>query len=300
MSTASQILGALLDGPQTGTDLAEVFGVTRAGIWKAISALRAEGVVIEADNGGYRLVSSDGFGAHTLSQACERDVVYAERTVSTNRDAFQLALDGAPGGTLVVADAQTGGKGRLGRSWEAAAGDSLLFSLVLRPPMAPTDAPKLCLAAALGVAEATGQAIKWPNDVVSDDGQKVAGILAELHAEIDRLHFVVLGVGLNVNQQSFPPELPHATSLARLGHRSPRAALLGRVVSAIEDRCAQVASDPEGVLRDWKARARTLGRSVQVGAIRGTAVDLRADGALIVDTGDRRVPVLTGDVQMVN
>ncbi|MCP4806963.1 MAG: biotin--[acetyl-CoA-carboxylase] ligase [Proteobacteria bacterium] len=299
MSTASQILAALALGPQSGNDLAEVFGVTRAGVWKAIQALRSEGVDIAADGGGYRLVSADGFGAHTLAHTCEREVVFHERTESTNRDAFRLALDGAPAGTLVVADVQSSGKGRLGRSWEGQPGESLLFSLVLRPPMAPTDAPKLCLAAALALAAVTGQHIKWPNDVVSEDGGKLAGILAEMHAEIDRLHFVVLGVGLNVHQAAFPPELPDATSLARLRRAEGRAALLGRVVSAIEARCAEVAITPDRVLADWKGRARTLGRRVRVGEIEGRAVDLRADGALIVDVGDRLVPVLTGDVQMV-
>ena len=300
MTTASRILGALALGPQKGNDLAEAFGVTRAGVWKAVEALRSEGVVIEAQRGGYRLLSADGFGPHTLEHTCDRPIVFHAETVSTNRDAFQLALDGAPGGTLVVADRQTGGKGRLGRDWDGGAGDSLLFSLVLRPPMAPQDAPRLCLAAALAVAEVTGQRIKWPNDVVSDEGQKLAGILAELHAEIDRLHFVVLGVGLNVRQAAFAEGIPNATSLALQGRDEGRAALLGRVVSAIESRCAEIAIAPDRVLADWKARARTLGRRVQVAGVEGRAVDLRDDGALIVDIGERLVPVLTGDVRMVN
>ena len=292
------LLEVLDQGPISGQALADRLGVSRTAVWKSIEALRAEGCVIEAEAGkGYRLVdASEAFGPRTLSWRCEREVVFLPECESTNREAFQMGLDGVAGGTLVVADRQTAGKGRLGRRWISE--DGLTFSLLLRPPLRPAQAPLLCLAAALGVAEALDRRIKWPNDVWDDQGRKVAGILAELHAEVDRLHFVVLGVGVNVNQTVFPPDLPNPVSLAQLRGPQDRAATLGRIVQAIERRCAQV-RHPQAMLEAWRRRSVTLGQRVRVGEVEGYATDIRADGALVVQTDDGARPILAGDVEMV-
>lgn len=236
------------------------------------------------------------FDGASLSLACQREVLFFERTDSTNRRARELGASGAPSGTLVAADGQSGGRGRLGRSWESPAGLNLYFSLLLRPPCEPAAAPLLCLATALAVAEATGRFIKWPNDVVDERDRKLAGILAELETTGPRLAFVVLGVGLNVNQSVFGPELPDAVGL---GSGIDRSALLARVVERIEDRCAQAVHDPEGMLRAWRSRSRTLGRRVEVGTIVGVAEDVRADGALMVSTSDGVRAVLSGDVALI-
>ena len=292
------LLEVLAQGPTSGQALADRLGVSRTAVWKSIQALRAEGCVIEAEAGkGYRLLdASKGFGPRTLSWRCERDVVFLPECASTNREAFQMGLDGVAGGTLVVAERQTAGKGRLGRRWVSE--DGLTFSLLLRPALRPAQAPLLCLAAALGVAEALDLRIKWPNDVWDDQGRKVAGILAELNAEVDRLHFVVLGVGVNVNQTAFPPDLPNPVSLAQLRGHQDRAATLGRVVTAIERRCAQV-NHPEPMLEAWRRRSVTLGQRVRVGEVQGYATDVRADGALVVQTDHGPRPILAGDVEMV-
>ncbi len=234
--------------------------------------------------------------AEALSRACERDVVFFEETDSTNLRARELGRQGAPSGTLVVADGQTGGKGRLGRSWQSPPGLNLYFSLLLRPPISPEAAPLQCLATALAVADATQAVIKWPNDVVDREDHKLAGILAELETAGSRLAFVVLGVGLNVNQQRFPPELPDAVGL---GHGIDRVALLARVVSRIEDRCAQAVHDPEAMLHAWRARSRTLGRRVRLGSVEGFAEDIGSDGALLVRTEDGLRAVLSGDVELI-
>lgn len=291
------LLEALSAGPVSGQQLADRLGVSRTAVWKHIESLRHEGVVIEAEGGrGYRLVSANGFGPKTLSWRCERDVVWFESCPSTNRACFQLGLDGAPGGTLVVANVQTEGKGRLGRSWVSEQG--LTFSLLLRPALRPAQAPLLCLAAALGVAEALDLRIKWPNDVWDEQGRKVAGILAELNAEVDRVNFVVLGIGINVNQTEFAPELPNPGSVALIRGPQDRGAMLGRVVAAIESRCAEVGA-PTAMLEAWRRRSVTLGKKVRVGEIEGWATDLRDDGALMLSTESGPRAILAGDVEMV-
>lgn len=292
---AGRVVEALDQGPASGQALASAFGVSRAAIWKAIEQLRAEGVQIRAAAGvGYELVDGAGFGAGVLSWRCERPVHFFEQTDSTSRRAFALALDGAESGTLVVADSQTAGRGRLGRAWASPPGTNLYASLILRPPLRPAQAPLLCLAAAVGVAEACGAQIKWPNDVLAPDGRKVAGILAELHAEVDALRFVVLGIGVNVNHA--PPDVPAACVAELRGGPVDRAALLGTLVAAVERRCAQVGPDTAGMLAAWRLRSMTLGRAVRVGDVSGVAVDVRHDGALLLDSGHA---IVAGDVEMV-
>lgn len=302
----AKVAGALEAGPLSGQVLAEHFGVSRQAVWKAVQSLRTEGVDLRSESGGYALYGG-GFGALSLSWRCNRPVIFKAETGSTNRDLFQMAMDGAEAGTLVVAERQVAGKGRLGRSWVSEEGKNLSFSLLLQPSLPPEQAPLLCLAAALAIHEVTGLGIKWPNDILAPAapgqegfGPKVAGILAELHAEVGHLHFVVLGVGLNVHAQDFPEEIL-ATSLSEAVPEKTwdRGALLGELVDRIESRCYQLQSDPAGVLRAWRAGSVTLGRRVRVGAHTGLAVDLREDGALVLETASGRVPVLAGDVEMV-
>ncbi|MED5372890.1 MAG: biotin--[acetyl-CoA-carboxylase] ligase [Myxococcota bacterium] len=296
----ARVASLLSEGPANGQALAECFGVSRQAIWKAIQALKAEGVPVESTPQGYSL-GRGGYGPLSLSWRCERPVVFFEQTDSTNRQAFQLGLDGAESGTLVVAETQSAGKGRLGRSWRSLPGKNLAFSLLLRPPLPPEMAPLLSLATAVGIGEVTGLPIKWPNDVLAPDGRKAAGILAELHAEVGRLHFVVLGVGINVHAQEFPDDIPGTSLAEQFPTRDwDRAELLGGVVARIESRCAQLSSNPDKVLDAWRAQSATLGKRVRVGQVEGIAVDLRQDGALIVETGTGRVPILAGDVQMVS
>ncbi len=290
-----KLLKTMVDeGPVSGEALAARAGVSRAAVWKGIEQLRAEGLGIDG-KGGYRVVDPAGWGPSTLSWRTGRPVLHVPRCESTNdlaRAAVQPAGSPQP---VVVADHQTQGRGRLGRQWDAAPGESLLFSVVLRPDVPPAGAPRCLLLWAAAMAEALDLHLKWPNDLVSADGRKVAGILAELETRAEpfgqghRLQHIVLGVGVNVRQTAFP-DLPNAASLAMLGRdTSDRAALLGRLIRAID------ATSPHESLDLWRARARTLGRRVRVGDIEGVATDVRDDGALLVDGQ----PILAGDVEMV-
>lgn len=245
----------------------------------------------------------------------ERELVLVNELPSTNRLAMELGAEGAPSGTLVVAEHQTAGRGRLGRSWFSPSGANLYFSLLLRPSLPPQDSGLLCLAAAVGLVEVLNRTpwrmdgpspdprlfIKWPNDLVSAEGRKLCGILSEMELTSDgsQIGFVVIGVGLNVNQEFFPPDLPLAESLARWRGRSfRRAALLEEIVPSIETWTGRVATRRHEMLAAWKASAHTLGRRVRVGDVEGVAVDLRVDGALILDDGEgHRQAVLAGDVE---
>ena len=289
----AQLLAAIAEGGANGAQLAERLGVSRTAIWKGMQTLRQEGLVIEGEAGqGYTLVSDVGFGRHTLGWRLGREVTFFEECGSTNAEARRLAsARETPGGTLVVADGQTAGRGRLGRQWESGVGENLLFSLVLCPEVPPQLAPVCVLAWAAAMAEVLDCQVKWPNDLMTANGHKLGGILAELSAEAERVRFVVLGVGINVNQTAFPG-LPLATSLAReTGESHDRARLLARLVEAVE--AVETTGQPD--LSLWRARSHTLGRRVRVGDVEGIATDVRDDGALMVDGH----PILAGDVSLV-
>jgi BirA family biotin operon repressor/biotin-[acetyl-CoA-carboxylase] ligase len=232
---------------------------------------------------------------------------------STQRVAREQAEAGAPHGTVVVAEAQTAGRGRLGRTWVAAPGESLLLTVVLRPPGPARDAPLLTLGAAAGIARALRVWVKWPNDLVDGEGRKLGGLLAEMEVaergpgggEPTGIRYVLLGLGLNVEQRAFGPELPNATSLALVrgeagtlgdpaapgaGRGVDRDALLESVVDAILGW-----SGHPGRLDLWRERSGTLGRRVRVGGVEGVATALRDDGALVVGG----VAVTAGEVEMV-
>ena len=301
-----EVLEALAKAPVGGPELADLLGVSRAAVHKAITGLRAEGLTIEAGSGGYQLADAGaGYGPATLSWWCRREVVFLPSCASTNAEAFRLAGEGAADGTLVVAGEQTAGRGRLQRPWHSPPEASVAMSLILRPELPPADAALVCLAAAVGVAEVVrGRGaplgLKWPNDLVDRAGGKYAGLLAEVRAEVDRLHFVVLGLGVNVGPMTFPDDLPHARCLHdHLGVVS-RAELVAELTGAIEARVVQLQRDREGLLQAWRDMSFTLGRPVRAARVEGIAIDLRHDGALLVDTGLAGVvPVLAGDVEVV-
>jgi BirA family biotin operon repressor/biotin-[acetyl-CoA-carboxylase] ligase len=205
---------------------------------------------------------------------------------STQTVARGLADQGAPHGTVVLAEAQTAGRGRLDRRWQSAPGENLTFSVVLRPTCPVREAPLLTLGAAAGLAVALDVRVKWPNDLVDREGRKLGGLLAEMETAGDRVRYVILGLGLNVNQTAFP-DLPNATSLATLFGPQDREDVLDRAAAAI-----LAWAEHPGRLDLWRQRAHTLGKRVRVGGVEGVATHLRDDGALVVDG----VAVTTGEI----
>ncbi len=301
-----------------GGVLCDKLDVPRAELLKRIDSLRARGYVIHTRGGlGYRLVEiPDQLGEAQIapllaSGELGRKIHHFEEVESTNDEAHRLAEAGALHGEVVVADFQTRGRGRRGRSWVAPRGKALTFSVVLRPAIAPARAPEITIAAAVAAAEAAremgaGSArIKWPNDVECK-GRKIAGLLTELRAEPDRVRHAVLGVGVNVSLQmhDFPEELrPVATSLLlESGERQPRPLVCARLLERIEEWLSLHETEGFGPVADrWRELSSTLGRRVRItGAdpIEGDAVDLAEDGALLVRTaGGALVRVLAGDVE---
>ena len=213
----TEILKAIKEeaGFVSGQELCDRFGVSRTAVWKAIGQLKEEGFQIEAvRNKGYRLLSSDDVITEAeLMSSMEggfiKKIVYYEETDSTNIRARKLAEEGAPDGTLVVTDFQNAGRGRRGRMWVSPSGTGIFMSLILRPDILPSSASMLTLVAALavydGIKETTGleTVIKWPNDIVAE-GKKLCGILTEMSAELEGIHYVVTGIGINANMTEFP------------------------------------------------------------------------------------------------
>ena len=307
----------------SGAALSSEQGVSRAQIWKDVESLRAHGYTIEAAAGdGYRLVAApdlllpEELIAGLTTRWLARDIRWLETTDSTNREALELARTGAAHGTTVVAEAQTAGRGRLGRSFFSPPRLNFYGSSVLRPQLTTAQAPPWILASAVAVAEAIEQTvadpgaveIKWPNDVLLG-GLKTSGILMELSAEATRVVFLVLGIGvnLNVDRRDFPEEFrANATSLAsHCGHPIDRIAFTQRLYNALEqalDTCAERGF--EALRPRFEARFRMRGRPVTVieldgGRQRGVAEGVAGDGALLLRRDDGAlVRVVAGDVTL--
>lgn len=320
MSPADHILARLraATGPVSGEDLAATLGVSRAAVFKHVEALRARGYAIAAEHAqGYRLTATpDRLDATELGARLTggwRRIEWHARVDSTQRVARELAGAGAPEGTVVVAEAQTAGRGRLGRTWHSPPGTSLYCSVLLRPPLPPARVPQLALVAGLAVAEAADALgvralLKWPNDVLLD-GRKVAGILTEMEAELDRVHAVVVGIGVNVNAaaEDFPPYLrERATSLAiATGGRVDRVGFAAAVLDRLEALYRRFLDAGFGALRDgWEGRSALAGRRVTVsggGEHTGTVAGVDDDGALrLVDEGGAVRRVVAGEVTVVD
>ena len=241
-----------------------------------------------------------------------RRLVELEECGSTNDEAAALAAAGAAHGTVVVADRQRSGRGRLGRSWFSPAGENLYLSCVLRPPLAPDALPPVTLAAGLAVAEAVAGAVPavrvhWPNDVVVA-GKKLAGVLTEMTTRGARVESAVVGIGLNVNAAGFPPDLGRpATSLfLETGRRRPLAEVRGEILDRLESWLERFfAEGIPAVARGWRTWGGMAGARVRVDLgggreLLGTAGGLAGDGGLeVTDDAGRLHVVRAGDVTRV-
>jgi len=308
MTTDAKILSALranLDGV-SGAQLAEQLAISRAAIWSRIEELRQAGYEIEAGpHFGYRLVSSpDALHADDLlarlgkTKVIGRDIRVFEETTSANDVIEKLARDGVKEGVVVFAESRTKGRGRLGRKWMSPTHKGLWFSILLRPELSPQETTQLTVASATALRRAIKNVagisaeIKWPNDLLIG-GKKVVGILTEMSAEVDRVRHVILGIGVDVNQDAaeFPAELRKiATSLkAESGAEICRAELATEILRELDFDYARICGGKFAQLADeWEAGCLTIGKnvSVQMGArqIRGRAEALDDDGALLVRT----------------
>ncbi|WP_254840821.1 biotin--[acetyl-CoA-carboxylase] ligase [Natronomonas marina] len=302
--TRKRVLDALAEGPVGGPAIAEELDVSRAAVWKHVEALREAGFEIESREDGYVLVGTPEFGgaAVEFGLAAPFDVEYHEEIGSTNDRARELAGAGAED-VVVLADEQTGAKGRLDRAWASPSG-GVWLSIVCRPDLPPAQVPIYTLAAAVATTEAVREVgvdagIKWPNDVLvaDDDGErKLAGILTEMEGEADRVSWVVVGIGLNANVdgEAVPDT---ATTIREQVGDVDRAALTRRLL----ERFDELRADTEAVLPAWRDLSSTLGRRVRVetpgGDVVGTAVDVEFPGSLVVETDEGEKRVSAGDCE---
>ncbi|WP_051564473.1 biotin--[acetyl-CoA-carboxylase] ligase [Desulfovermiculus halophilus] len=319
-SPKTQILAALRRASWiSGQALADAAGISRAAIWKHIHALRREGYTIQASSGrGYRLehapdhLSPEGVHAGLQTELLGRNLICRRSIDSTQNLAKSLGRQGAPEGTAVLAENQTQGRGRRGRSW-ASIPHGVAVSLILRPKTSPDKAPHFPLLAGTALARAVSRVcgiwpgLKWPNDLLIS-GRKVIGILAELEAEMDRISAIYLGIGLNINAEAedIPPDLASVATSLRIqaGRKIDRLDLVRALLEELEAAYYAYRLQGFGPIREaWKEHNITLGRQVRISSgreiITGTAVDINEDGALRVRTEEQElVTVSAGDVQL--
>lgn len=299
------VLRALRDAAAalSGETLAARLGLSRAAVWKRINRLKALGYGIEGSpRRGYRLLAiPDKLLPEEIYQGLKTrylkgPIYHFDTLASTNDLAKELGTKGAPQGTLVVAEGQTKGRGRLGRQWDSPPAAGLYVSLLLRPPLPPTELPQITLTTAVAVVRALRRAtglslgIKWPNDLLLA-GKKVGGILTEMETESDQIRYLVVGLGLNVNNLWLPAELETtATSLTlATGRTFSRLEILRACLEEFDDLYDRfLARQFSAILEEWKSYTVTLGQVVTVrqgpAAICGEALEVAADGALLVRT----------------
>lgn len=239
-----------------------------------------------------------------LFDACERQgrrrvPLYVDSCESTQDLVKTWGAGQQPHGAALIAGRQTAGRGRLGRTWELPAEAGLQLSVLLRPSFPLKRLPLLPLLAAVALREACGAGqIKWPNDLLSPEGLKFAGILAEAELSNGRIDFVVLGIGVNLT--AHPAEIPQATHLSAFAPSPHPADLAVTFLQRLEQGLSQLQHTPSELLATWKQYSATLGSDVRVGEVQGMAEDVAEDGALLLRLHDGRLHrVLAGDVEMV-
>lgn len=307
------------DGYISGQELCNRFGVSRTAVWKAINQLKEAGYEIEAQqNKGYRLMAAPDLMTEAEIKSLmhtewvAKEVLYFDTIDSTNTKAQELAEKGYPSGTLVVADKQESGKGRRGRSWVSPSGTGIFMTLMIKPDINPNNASMLTLVAALAVAKAitsvTGEEamIKWPNDIVVN-GKKVCGILTEMNAQFDYINHIVVGIGINVHNESFPEEISQMASSLMIeagGKRFHRAQIIAETMSYFEQYYDTFlkTQDLSALVSEYDKLLVNRNKSVRVldpkEPFDGKAMGITPKGELIVDTWESRKLVSSGEVSV--
>lgn len=308
------------DGPISGEAVAQQLGMTRSAVWKQIRELREQGYeILSSQKDGYTLVHSSSrllpyqIKKHLKTRAIGQNIHYLPTTPSTNDVARWLAAGGDPAelhGTVVIAEEQTGGVGRLGRAWVSPEG-GIWITIILKPGIPIDHVFMITMVGAVAVARAIrreiglGAMIKWPNDVLIGD-KKVAGLLLELAAEADTIHYCLLGIGIDANfdPSVLSPDLQRGvtTLRAELDHEVDRAKLLARLLRDFERHYDLLeAHEYDAILREWRSLSCTLDQHVHVNTLTksfdGEAIDIDEYGALLVRKENGRIErVIAGDL----
>ncbi len=313
------LLRATKTGFLSGEELARKCGISRTMVWKHIKSLERDGFGIKAvPSQGYRITSvPDILRKADIKQGLKirvvgKELILLSEVVSTNTIAQEMAMRGAPEGTVVIAETQTSGKGRLGRKWISPKGN-LYLSVILRPDIAMHKAPLITLMGAVAVVSTIRQQcmlesrIKWPNDVLLG-GRKVCGLLSEMSAEQDRIRYLVLGIGVNVNMElrALPADVEAiSTTLAKEAEKKiDRTLLLRHLLRELDRWYALFLANEQDVLKEWMSLNMTVGSRVQVSGagrvIEGLAQQIDSEGRLIIRQDDGLIQaVAAGDVTIV-
>lgn len=328
----TKILNVLRNSKEyvSGQSLCNMLGVSRTAVWKVINQLKEEGYEIEAvQNKGYRITKYPDIltSSEIMSQLIDSrtgkadgiisEVVYYDETDSTNNEAKRAAeKDNAADGTLYITECQTGGRGRRGRSWASPAGSGIWMSLLLRPDIAPANASMLTIVAAMAEQEAirtvltedghdTECRIKWPNDIVLNK-KKISGILTEMSAEMDYIHYVVIGMGINVNTTEFDDSIKATASSLYLetGDHLKRS----RIVAAFSKSFAKYykefvkTQNLAGLKEDYNTMLVNKDSDVKAiyadKEIVGKALGINDEGELIIKTDEGEKIIRTGEVSV--
>ena len=290
----------------SGEELSKNFGVSRTAIWKHINELRKDGYNIESSSKkGYRLAGAPDLldGRELIipkGQIIGREIIHFQEIDSTNNHAKKIANDGCPHGTIVVSEKQTLGRGRVGREWKSYNSEGLWFTIVLRPDLEPENVQIVTLAASVAVVEGILDTqgivcgIKWPNDIILDNC-KLGGILTELSAEPGHVNYVILGIGININQDSstFDDEIKNrATSLKiHRGKPASRVRVLESILTRFEDIYSiMLQGKTQEIINRWNSYSVTIGKEVKIIfkdiEYIGLAQSIASDGKLVVKCND--------------
>ncbi|MCK4738930.1 MAG: biotin--[acetyl-CoA-carboxylase] ligase [Deltaproteobacteria bacterium] len=299
--------------------MSETLAVTRSAVWKHVSSLREAGYNITArPNKGYSLSEPLPFNAFEVSSKLKtskiaNNLLYFKELDSTNTKALQLAKEGATEGTTLIAETQSGGKGRLGKDWHSPPGVNIYTSIILRPKIAPQKAQSLTLMAAIAVAKTIEEfspikpSVKWPNDILVE-GKKIAGILTEMSSETEQINHIALGIGINVNMkdQDFPNDIcKTATSLAVLkGEKIDRAEVARALYSNVEKWYKVfLDTDLSSIIDTWLNYFTSKGKKICVSGTpptEGICMGIDSDGALLIKNDDGTTKrVLSGEITSI-
>jgi len=304
----------------SGEQLAKKFNISRTAIWKHVNELRKMGYQIESHpHYGYALTkSTDLLVPEEVSfdldtSVIGKHIVHFSEVPSTQDIADKMARDGAEEGTCVIAERQTSGRGRRSRNWASPFKDGVYISIILRPNLKPLHIIQIPLIAGVALVKAIQKttnleaSIKWPNDIFLS-GRKVAGILTEVNCDIDTVHYIVLGMGINVNTRSttLPREVKGiATSLSQeCGHEVSRVDFLKNLLAELEKAYGEfVANGFEQIGSQWMAYNNTIGSIITVNdgqnVFEGKAIRIDEDGFLIIETNNRQMQrIISADVSL--
>lgn len=305
----------------SGQALSNRIKITRTAIWKHIEGLRKEGyLILSTPSKGYRLINvPDMLLAPEIKRAIKtnligKEILIFDEVSSTNDIAMEMGAKGGEDGLVVVADSQAHGRGRLGRTWISPRGVNLYLSILLRPEFSPLHASALTMMAAVATAAAISKTtgldakIKWPNDILIVQ-KKVSGILTEMNAEEERINYVVIGIGVNVNMEKddFPGNLrmPATSLMESLGRKVNRPELLCSLLESLDSNYRDLKQKGVmSVIQKWRRLCSTLNKKVKVTLpgeiIRGVAEDVTQEGGLIVRLGDELTKVVyAGDITII-